>query len=119
MSVKTWCEHHGVGMFLLSLMLLLVVLWVCGCGVESKSSDEPPPPPPPAADKDFDEIKPVIDRNCTKCHNGAVHPLKFDTAAKFKGSKSKARISNGTMPPAGNVLSAEDKQKLLAYLGTK
>lgn len=111
-----WCEEHGTDLFIVSLAVLLIVL-ATGCGTESNSKDAEPPGPPPAADKAWDEIKPVVDRNCTKCHNGSVHPLKFDTAAKFKGSKAKARITDRTMPPAPAVMSDTDRQKLLTYLG--
>jgi hypothetical protein len=105
-------------MFLLSviaLAIVLVVVMVSGCGTESKKASEPPPPPP--ADTAWTgEIKPLVERHCGGCHNGTTHPLKFDTGAKFKGSKARVRISNGTMPPNG-ALPDDVKAKLLAYLG--
>lgn len=118
MAVKTWCEEHGMQLFIISIVCLITVL-VMGCSAESPSSGPPPVENPPPADPSFADVKPVIDRNCGKCHNGSVHPLKFDTAAKFKGSKAKARIANNTMPPAPAVMSAEDKGKLLAFLEGK
>lgn len=115
--MKAWAEDHGIQMFFLSLMVLVIVTTVCACGVKSSSDDDPPPSPPPATDKAWDEIKPLVQTRCGGCHNGTVHPIKFDTAAKFKGSRAKARITDGSMPPGGG-LSATDKQKLLAYLGS-
>lgn len=113
MTVKTWCEDHGVILFVISVLMLVLVL-MTGCGTESKTPDPGPPPPP---DNAFAEIKPTVDKNCGKCHNGSTHPLKFDTAAKLKASKAKLRVSNGTMPPSPHSISDADKQKLLAYLG--
>lgn len=79
--------------------------------------ENPPPPPPPPADAAFAAVKPKIDEACGKCHNGIVHPLKFDVAAKFKTSKVKTRITNGSMPPNG-PLKADLKQALLDYLNS-
>jgi hypothetical protein len=67
-------------------------------------------------DRAWDDVKPLVEAKCGGCHNGTVHPLRFDTGAKFKASKAKLRISNGTMPPSGG-LSDADKQRLLTYLG--
>lgn len=115
-SVLAWCEEHGTDLFIISITLLLIVL-LTGCGTESNSTPPPAPEPSPSADPVWVEIKPIIDRNCGKCHNGQVHPLKFDTAQRFKGSKAKARITDRTMPPTGTVMSDSDRTKLLKYLG--
>lgn len=100
-----------------SLWLIVLGLALSACG----SSDggyggDNAPPPPPAADPEFAAVQPVIEKACGKCHNGTVHPLRFDTAAKFKAGKAKARLAAGTMPPPPATISAEDKQVLLAYL---
>lgn len=116
MSVKTLSEEHGIEMFVLALALLIVVvLFFFGCGTSSKSS--PPPPPPPVTDTAFEAVRPLVEQKCGPCHNGTVHPLKFDTGAKFKASKAKARITADTMPPT-NKLDSDSKQKLLAYLNS-
>lgn len=75
------------------------------------------PPAPPAPDDGFAAVKPLVDANCGKCHDGVKQTPKFDTAAAFKGSKAKARLMAATMPPAPATISASDKAKLLAYLG--
>lgn len=90
-------------------LLLLAVL--TACSVEPPHEEEQEP-----ADPAWDAIRPVVTRNCTKCHNGTIHPLDFSKKAVFKSSKAKARLQAGTMPPAGNVISKEDKDKLLKYL---
>lgn len=115
MTVRRWSEEHGMQLFIISIAMLIGVL-LSGCGTES-SSEPPAPTPPPPADPAFDEVKPVIQRNCGKCHNGSYHSLKFDTAARFKGSKAKLKITDRSMPPPPNVMSDQDRQKLLAYLG--
>lgn len=116
MSVKTWCEDHGAQLFIVSLMILLVVLMLPACGVESKSKDPEPPTKPPVADKAWDELKPLVQENCGSCHNGTVHPLKFDTGAKFKASKSRAKLEARLMPPPPRTISEDAKQKMLQYL---
>lgn len=96
--------------------LFLAIGWcLVACGgpeTDYDYGDETPPPADPA----FVAVQPVVDRECGRCHNGSVHPLKFSSGAAFKGSKAKARIGNGTMPP-DRALKPEDKQALLDYLG--
>lgn len=116
LTLKAWAGEYGARLFIFSLMLLMAVLLMPGCGVSSKDEPQAPQPPPPR-DEAWEAVKVVIDRNCTPCHNGTIQPLKFDTAAKFKGSQAKAKLKANLMPPPPKVISAEDKQKLLAYLG--
>ncbi len=101
-----------------SLWLIVLGLALNACGSSDGGyGDSTPPPAAPAADPEFAAVQPVIEKNCGKCHNGTTHPLKFDTAAKFKAGKAKARLTSGTMPPAPATISSDDKNVLLAYLG--
>lgn len=102
------------------LALVFLLAFACGEPRDPEVSYEPKPtqgPPAPAALDFAADIKPLIDANCGKCHNGTKEPA-FDTADKFKASKAKARLGAGTMPPAPATISAADKQKLLAFLGS-
>ncbi len=98
------------------LCLIALALTLTACGSSDADYGDKAPAPPPAADPEFAAIQPVIERACGKCHNGTVHPLRFTSAAAFKGSKAKARLTAGTMPPAPATISAEDKAALLAFL---
>lgn len=101
---------------LLSVALFIFIGWFfASCGKQyndAEYEDGPAPQDDPA----YAAIKPIVDRECVKCHNGKTHPLKFDSAASFKGSKAKTRIGNGSMPPNGQ-LKDDDKKALLSYLG--
>ncbi len=99
-------------------------VWVClfflslgvGCGGTSYD-DEPPPPagPAPADDPAFTALRASVDETCGPCHNGKVHPVVFDSAAKFKTAKVRSLIEGGQMPPGGKI-DATVKARLLAYL---
>lgn len=95
-------------------ILAVAALSLSGCGGAGNTYGDDPAPQPDAA---FDAVKPLVAKNCGGCHNGSTHPLKFDSGAKFKASKAKARLTAGTMPPSPKTISDEDKQALLAYLG--
>lgn len=76
-------------------------------------------PPPSTGDAAWDRVAPVIAANCGGCHaagNARGLPT-FGSAAAFKGSKAKARLTAGTMPPAPKTISDGDKAALLSYLG--
>ena len=75
------------------------------CGGEPKKVDQTTTPDPA-----WTAIAPVITANCGKCHPN------FTSAAVFNGSKAKAKLTAGAMPPAPNQISADDKAKILAYL---
>jgi mono/diheme cytochrome c family protein len=94
--------------------LIFLALTLAGCGGSSKPEEAEAPRAAP--DPEFAAVLPVVEKNCGKCHNGVKHPLKFDSAAKLKGSKAKARITNGSMPPAPATISEADKATLLGYL---
>lgn len=111
--------------FALTACLLSFAWLFTGCGGGSKDPDvsvEPAPAPPPASapqpppDAKWDAVKALITANCDKCHTGAGLPA-FDSAAAFKTSAAKARLTAGTMPPPPATISAADKAELLAYLG--
>lgn len=103
------------------LLIWSSIAWVmvaCGSDYSGSGYEQPAPTPTPSPSpepKGFAAIKPVIDRDCGGCHNGRVHPLKFDSEAAFRGSKAKARILNGSMPPNGPLAPA-DKKALLDFL---
>lgn len=80
-----------------------------GCGVEK---DQPTTISGPKSS--WAEIKPIVDRECARCHNGVKHPLTLSTESSFKSSKAKVRIENGSMPP-DRTLPAADKKSLLSY----
>jgi len=91
-------------------LLALSLLLSCG----SPPNDEKEVSAPPS--KAFVEVKPIIEKNCGGCHNGNVHPLKFNTESAFKNAKVRARIENGSMPPPPRQMSGEDKARLIAFL---
>lgn len=92
------------------LCWLLVVAFAC-------NYDEPGPRAP-TGDTAFDAVREDVRIDCGRCHNGSIHPLVFDTGEKFRGSRARDRIVDGTMPPGGGL--ADDvKRRLLAYLENK
>ena len=101
-----------------TLILATVIILAAACGDgggaygDGGGDDGGQGPDDPA----YAEVKPIVDRECGKCHNGSTHPLRFPNGAAFKASRAKARIANGTMPPGGG-LKPDDKAALLAYLG--
>lgn len=97
----------------LPILAVLALAAACGGGGNTYGDDDPAPQP----DAAFDAVKPVIARNCAGCHNGSTHPLRFDSGAKFRASKAKAKLTGGLMPPPPKTISDEDKRALLAYLG--
>lgn len=116
MRVRAFAEDFGLDLFVASLFLLLFVLALMACG-DDKKPETYGPPPVVVSDPAWDnEIKALVQNKCGPCHNGTIQPLKFDSAAKFRASKAKIRISNASMPPNG-PLDETSKQKLLAYLG--
>lgn len=89
--------------------LVLAIAWlIVACGSDKGGYDRAPD------DAAFAEVKPTVDRECGRCHNGSVQPLQF-SASNFKSSKAKTRVANGSMPP-DRALKAADKDALLAYL---
>ena len=93
--------------------LLVLFLTITACGRQEYVEERRVPPP---ADGPFAEVAAIVSANCTKCHNGRVHPLVLDSEANFKGPKVKARIANGSMPPPPAALADGDKSALLSYL---
>ena len=85
-----------------SMLLASSAIIQCGGDGYVKNSTTP--------DAAWAGVAPVIQANCGKCHQN------FSSAAAFKGSAAKARLTAGTMPPAPDKISADDKAKLLAYL---
>lgn len=97
-----------------ALLFCLLFLGLSGCGDSGGYGGGGPEPEPTPDTPAFVAIKPVVERACGGCHNGQVHPLKLDTEARWKGSKARARLEAGTMPPGGRI-DAGDKAALLAY----
>lgn len=90
------------------LPVLLFCLYACGNTRQTKSEEPAPSGPAPAASDD------LVSASCGRCHNGATHPVKIQTAAQLKGNaKAKKRIEAGTMPPSGG-LKPEVKASLLS-----
>lgn len=105
--------------------LITLALLVVACGGGSGGSDyggggdkppapvEPAPGTAPAGSASFASVKPTIDKECGRCHNGRIQPVKFDSEAKFKTADVKRRIESGAMPP-DRPLSSDAKAQLLA-----
>ncbi len=71
---------------------------------------------------EFGDVAPIIANSCAgaACHsegNGRPSSVYVGNEANFKNAPA-ARISSGSMPPAGSgmTLSAEDRNKLLLFL---
>jgi hypothetical protein len=99
------------------VFLACAIAWfcvACGSGGDGGGGGEEPAPQP-SGDPEFDALKPILAEDCGGCHNGSVHPLKFDTPAKLKNSKAKLRVANDTMPPGGG-LRTDHKTAILGYL---
>lgn len=101
-------------------LLIIVCLWTaCGQGptdevieIEEPSPSEPIPPGEKTA---YTAIKPIVDRECVRCHGGRLSP-DLRTEAGFNSPKVKNEIASGDMPN-DKRLSPGDKTKLLAYFG--
>lgn len=90
---------------------LSVVLLLSSCG---PSPAPAPTMPPPTTDSAFNDVAPVIWKNCAKCHNGSFQRA-FDPS-NFKSSQALALLSSGAMPPPPNQISNDDKAALISYL---
>jgi hypothetical protein len=95
-----------------ALFVTLVLALGAACGSQPDPYQTGPARPP---DEAFAAVKPVVDRACGSCHNGQTHPVRFDSAARFKTAEVRRRLETGQMPPGGRI-SASDKETLLAYL---
>jgi len=111
------------------MKLLFCLLLLVGCGSETKTvyGDPPTGEKPPGGGDDggdleakFAKIKPTVTASCltSGCHaKGAIVDLR--TAAKFAASNSKARVSNGSMPPPqsgpGKAFTAAKKTAILSF----
>ena len=97
-----------------SLGMIFIILGICvialSCGQGSETVYQAQPPADPA----FAKIAPIIQTDCSQCHNGTQEPA-FTSGAVFKASQAKAFLTNGTMPPTGQISTA-DKTALLNYL---
>lgn len=97
--------------------LVLAFAWIfTSCGQPATETETRPPPAAP--DDDFAAVQPAIKRACGGCHDGKKHPLNFNKPGVLLGvkTKAKARIEDGTMPPAGSTITNADEEALLDYL---
>jgi hypothetical protein len=100
------------------LVLGLFLCLYAGCGTGPVEDPAPPPAPTPidpGAPTAFEAIKPIVDRECVRCHGGRQAP-DLRREAGFNSPRVKNEITTGDMPP-DKRLSAADKGKLLAYFG--
>ncbi len=88
---------------------ILIALTIDSCG--SGDSGYGDSKPSPKDSEKFVAIKPLIAKTCGKCHG--VTQKAFDSEARWKSSKAKARIIDGSMPQ-GSTLDPKDKEALLA-----
>ncbi len=98
-------------MKLIALLVMFFAFTSCG----SSKKDNAPETPKPAPSQAWLDIKPLVQAQCGKCHDGIKQKPAFDSAAAFKGSGALKRLEAGTMPPGGNI-DPEAKAKLVAYL---
>lgn len=103
----------------LPTFLIVICLWTgCGQGPTVPDPEEPAPPVeplPPGQKTAFEAIKPLVDKECVRCHGGRQAP-DLRTEAGFNSPRVKNEIASGGMPN-DKTLSAADKGKLLAYFG--
>lgn len=91
-------------------IVLVFCLMLFSCGTydpKEEISDSKP-------NSKWQAIKSLVKAECGRCHNGTKHPLDFNLEPVWANSKSKTRLSNGSMPPDKKL---EDSQKevLLSY----
>lgn len=84
----------------------------------------------PATEQEFAEsIRPVLERNCTACHNPANAKNKVDflaarTAADIESRRGQwrsvaAQLRNRTMPPVATALTEEERLRVAAWVETR
>lgn len=94
---------------MLKLVAVIVCAWVLvACGGEDKKTAEVAPCP---QDKSWAVVKPIVDAECGRCHDGAQQTKL--TKANF-GDLAKAKIASGAMPK-DRALDPAEKAALLAY----
>lgn len=95
-------------LFLLVLPALLV-LTSCTNSVEEDVVSQPDPNPNPVVKISFaTQVKPIIDNNCTSCHNGSQFPdLRTYSGIKASASSVSARVANKSMPIGGSLSQQE------------
>ena len=89
--------------------LLFILPLLDACGTQESVNVVRKPRPVPAVS--WDEIKPLVEASCNKCHGKTIGSA-FNKDSF--GAKAQARIENGSMPPGGGLDSAI-KSKLLSY----
>jgi len=102
-------------LFILSIVFLLFIITSCSSGSEDNNMN-----PPPNNNVTYaGNIKAIIDGACLNCHvdppiNGAPMPL--ITLANVQEAVQNrdliGRVENGSMPPAGNDLTAAQVQAI-------
>lgn len=67
----------------------------------------------------YQDIRPILDNRCMKCHNpgvlGADMNWGNEAVITRKADRVMARLSNRSMPPAGNELPDAERQKLIDW----
>lgn len=86
--------------------------YLLACGGGYTTSTYAPGP----SDPGFEQVRALVDKDCGGCHTPGRGLPVFSSGAAFRGSRAKARLVAGTMPPAPAQLSAVDKSALLDYL---
>ncbi len=109
------------------VLLLTLILASCGGGSAGDGYDSPAPAPAPQApvgkpsgpivDNFTAVVKPVVEKNCGKCHKSGGQKPVFTSGDVLRNSNAARRIQAGTMPPGGGM-SGSDKKIILDYIGT-
>lgn len=94
------------------ILLVSFLLGACSNGSETAT---PAPATPATCATAWAITKTVVQKNCTKCHDGAKQPSLLPQAI-FDASPVRAQLSAGKMPPPPAVLSAGDSASLNDYL---
>lgn len=93
------------------MRIIILLSLLLGCGSQESVRVYKKPVASTRPSVSWDEIKPLVDENCNKCHGKSIGQA--FTKANY-GPKAVARVANGTMPPGGG-LSPDVKSKLESY----
>lgn len=100
---------------------LIVVLVMASCGGRNDGGAgqapvvQPTTKPLPSEDKEWVAIKPTVDKDCVKCHDGVKQKPALNTRDAFIHSNALLKLKGGQMPPNG-VIDPAEKGRMIAYL---